>query len=220
MDWSGLLKSASPAIGGLLGQFFGGSGDDHFKNPADAAMNTIGGIPGALKPYYDTYMDAGKSALPTLQSQFGNLIKDPGNFINNVGQSYQQSPGFQASLKEALNAATNAAAAGGYAGSPQHERYSMEAATNLANKDYNDWLSKALGAYGMGLGGEQNIFQTGFDASKDYAGNVGNTMMNQAMLQFSGQQAENERNKEKQERSGSLWGELGSLAGAAIPFLF
>ncbi len=214
MDWAGLASALAPGLGNLFGQFGGMNAD--WKNPADAAAGTLSGIPDMMKGYYQPYMQAGQKAIPTLQGQFGQLLSNPGQFMNRIGQSYQQSPGFQSSLKEALNAATNAAAAGGYAGSPQHERYNMETATNLANKDYNSWLSNALGLYGMGLGGEQGLYQGGLGASTGLAQNIADVMAKQAELQYQGQDAANKHEASK----ASIWDTLGGLAGAAIPFLF
>lgn len=215
MDWSALAQTLGPGIGNLLGQA-GGLFTDKWKNPADAAMGDISKIPGATQGYYDPYIKAGQGALSQLEGQYGNLLKDPGGLMNQIGQSYQKSPGFDFQLKQALQAASNAAAAGGLAGSPQHEQQSMQLANNLANQDYNSWISRALGLYGQGLQGEQDLYHTGYDASGSMANILKDTLAKQAELKYQGQDAANKH----QAQAGSIWDTVGSLAGAAIPFLF
>ncbi len=71
-DW--FLKSLG--IGGGLGQAAGGIAGLFGvggKNPANAASKYLDQIPGAIKPYYDPYINAGKGALDELGSQYGQL---------------------------------------------------------------------------------------------------------------------------------------------------
>jgi hypothetical protein len=212
IDWKGLLKETSPVIGSLFGNLFG---HDQWKNPADAAMPYLNNLPDQLKPYYEPYIQAGQGALPQLQQQFGNLTNDPGGRLNQIGAGYQKSPGFDFALKQALQASGNAAAAGGMAGSPQHEYLNMEKATGLANQDFNNWLSNAIGLYGTGLSGQQNLYNTGFQASQGLGDSLGANELSKALLQYQGQGMQNEHDTDK---SGSLWGSLGNLASKALPF--
>src|ERR1700761_7078652 len=87
-------------------------------NPANAAQPYFNQINSELPGYYQPYTQGGQWAGQKLQDQFGNLLKNPGQFVNSVGSNYQQSPGFQFQVGQATNAANNAAAAGGMAGSP------------------------------------------------------------------------------------------------------
>lgn len=213
IDWASLLKTLSPALGGLLGQGLG-MANDKWVNPADQASKTLGQIPGAAKNAYDPYINAGMGALPQLQDQYKSLLGDPGSALNKIGQGYQQSPGFDFQVKQALKAAGNAAAAGGMAGSPQHQYQNEEVATGLANQDYNNWLSKALGLYGQGLSGQQDLYKTGYGASSNMAQSVQDALAKQAELQYKGQDAANQH----QATGGSFWNSLGNFAGAALPF--
>ena len=97
-----------------LSQLFGGG-----KNPADAAMPYLDKIPGQTSQYLDPYFQAGKSMLPGLEKEYGSLTSDPGGFLNKIGASYQQSPGFKSALQNALTAGNHAAAAGGMASGSQ-----------------------------------------------------------------------------------------------------
>lgn len=209
MDFSDFLNNNSTGIASLIGKLLGQSGQ---KSPYDVAYNELGKIPGQVEQYMSPYMDAGKNALPTLQNQYSNLLNNPGGAINQIGQAYQQSPGLDFQMKQALAAQQNAAAAGGMAGSPQHELQSMTIANNLANQDFNTWLSNALGMYSKGLGGEEDLYKTGYGASKDFSDTVGNTAMSQALMKMMEQ-------KDKNEESGSIWGDIGNLASKALPLL-
>lgn len=186
------------SIGAGLGGLFGGN-----ENPADAAMPFLNKIPSSLRPYFEPYMNAGKNALDMTQGEYGKLINDPGGRLNQIGQGYHESPGFQFALKQALQGAGHAAAAGGMAGSPQHEQQNMGYATDIANKDYNNWLSQATGLYGQGLGGMSDISHMGFNANKSMADQIAQMLSAQAQLQYAGQANENEG-----------WGNaIGNLAG-------
>lgn len=201
----GFLDKNSPLVGSLFGQLFGGSKE----NPAEQAMKDIGQIPGMVKPYYDPYMEAGKKSLGELQGQYGDLLTNPGQKMNQFGQEFQKSPGFDFALKQALAGAGNAAAAGGMAGSPQHQQQNMEIATQLGNQDYNHWLSNALGLYGKGLGGEENIFNTGYNASTGFGETVGNTQLQKALLDYISK-------TQKDKESSGLWNTIGEIGGSLL----
>ncbi|HLX54778.1 MAG TPA: hypothetical protein VKR58_12590, partial [Aquella sp.] len=87
---------------------------------------------------------------------------------------------------QALQGGNQAAAAGGMAGSPQHEQQNMQLATNLGNQDYYNYLNPALGLYGAGLSGEQNLFNTGYGASTDLATTLANLFGTQGSLSYAG----------------------------------
>lgn len=179
-----------------------------YKNPAKAAQPYLNKIPGELESYYNPYISYGQNAYPYLQNQYGNLSNNPGEVINNIGKNYQQSPGFNFALQQALQAGNHSAAAGGMVGSPQNQQQNMGIATNLANQDYNDYLRNALGMMQFGLGGEQNLFNTGYNASTGLADALASLYGNQAQLAYEGQNAENQHNGGL---FGSIMGGLGSL---------
>lgn len=180
----------------------------NWDNPADAASPYFDKMPDELKKYFNPYIEAGNKALPGLQDQYGKLITDPGARLNEIGKGYHQSPGFQFALQQALQGAGHAAAAGGMAGSPQHEQQSMAVATGLADQDYNQWLGNALGIYGMGLQGQQGLYNTGANAGMRLGENLASVLAQRAKLAYEGQNAEN------QHESG-MWGAIGSGVGTA-----
>lgn len=218
---------AASALGGLgagLGSFLGG-------DPYKAARKYYDQIPGATRGNYDPYINAGRGALDTLQGQYGQLIgnlpglqgqynqlmQDPGSVFNKIGGGYQQSPGYQFALDQAMGAGKNAAAAGGMAGSPQHQQQAMQTATGLANQDYYNYMQNALGLYGQGLQGAGNLYgmglqgyqglnQMGFNASDQMSRIIADALSQQGNMAYAGQNARNQS-------IGNTLGGLGSLAG-------
>jgi len=104
---------------GFLSGLFGGKG---YKNPADSANKYIDQIPGQTSQYFQPYINAGQNALPQLQGQYNDLLNNPGGKLNQMGGQFQQSPGFQFALQQALQGSGHAAAAGGMAGGQWRQR--------------------------------------------------------------------------------------------------
>jgi hypothetical protein len=188
----------------LLSNFFGGG-----KNPADAAMPYLNQIPGQTQQYQQPWFDAGKNQLSGLQDQYGQLMNDPGGKMNDIGKSFQQSPGFKWAMDQALQGGNHAAAAGGMAGSPQHEQQNMQMATDMGNQEYNNWMKNALGMYGQGLEGSQGMANQGQQAGQSMSDMIAQTLAQQANLSFNGQQQQNQNKSD-------MWGNAFKLGGAAL----
>jgi len=195
---------------GFLSGLFGGKG---YKNPADSANKYIDQIPGQTSQYFQPYINAGQNALPQLQGQYNDLLNNPGGKLNQMGGQFQQSPGFQFALQQALQGSGHAAAAGGMAGSPQHEMQNMGIATQLGNQDYYNYLDKTLGLYNKGLEGEQGMAQGGLTAGTSMADMISQALAQHANYDFRGQQ-------DKNARKNDLWSGLGNLGGAALGAFF
>lgn len=164
------------------------------SDPSKKAKKYLEKIPGMIKPYYDPYIEAGNRQLPGLEEQYGQMMNDPGGKLNDIGQGYHQSPGFDFALKQALQGSGNAASAGGMAGSPQHEYQNMETATGLADQDYNSWLSNALGLYGGGLSGSQGLYNQGANSADSLAKMLMENMGQQGSNAAMGAQWKNKMN--------------------------
>lgn len=177
-----------------------------FNDPSKGAGNYLNQVPGAISPYYQPYVNAGQSQIPGLENQYNGLMNNPGDIISRIGQGYQQSPGFKFQLGQGESAINNAQAAGGMAGSPQHQQQAGELANNLANQDYYQYMDKALGQYDVGLQGSQGLFNTGYGASNDMATSLANMLMSQAGLKYAGQ-------ANKNQQIGGLFGDAAGLAG-------
>ena len=190
--------------GGFLGGLFGGG-----NNAQDAGNQYYNQIPDVLKQYLGPYADRGNQVYPGLQSQYNNLLNDPGGMLNKFGQGYQQSPGYKFQVNQATGAANNAASAGGMLGSPQHQQNTASMVNNLANQDFNQYLGNVLNMYGRGLGGEQNIYNAGAGVSSQLGEDLGNSLMNQGNMAYS-----NAINKNQ-----SAQQMMGMLMGLAAGFL-
>ena len=182
-----------------------------YKNPADAASQYYNQIPGQTNQYYQPYFEAGKNQLPGLTEQYGQLMNDPGGKLNQIGGGFQQSPGFKFALEQALGGSGHAAAAGGMAGSPQHEQQNMELATQLGNQDYYNWLQQATGLYGQGLTGAQGMANQGQQAGQSQADMIAQALAQQGNLSYAGQQNKNQNNA-------NIWGGIGKGIGALSAF--
>lgn len=211
-DWRrGLMAGTN--FGAIPGAAYGFFGGDLFPDPSKSARRELGGIPGVLHEGYDPWINAGKGALPTLQEQFGKLLSDPNALYKQFGAGYQQSPGYQFRQHEGQNAALNAVAAGGMAGSPAHQQQAARISEDIANQDFETYLGHILGLYGQGLKGEEGLGEMGFKAGAGLTESMQNYLLNQAMLKALG-----EITRGNQEQSflsgitGSL-GKIGSLFG-------
>jgi len=173
---------------------------------SDNSMEDVQGYLSQMEPMlqeqYGPYKEAGLEALPTLQNQYSMLLQNPGAIQALLGQGFEQSPGYQFQLDQAMNAANQAASAGGMLGTPAHQQQAMGAAQGLANQDYWNYLGMNQGLYGQGLAGTQGLFGTGFDAANQMASGLGNIYGNQANLAYGNMQSQNQM--------------LGSLLGAGL----
>lgn len=184
------------------------------KNPADAANSYINQIPGATQQYQQPWFQYGQNALPELQGQYGELLNNPGGKLNSIGEGFHESPGFKFALQQALQGSGHAAAAGGMAGSPQHEQQNMQLASDIGNQDYYNWLGQATGLYGQGLQGEQGFATMGQQSGQNMSDMIAQALAQQGNYAYEGQAGKNTANN-------SLYSGLGSglgLLGAFLPW--
>lgn len=187
-----------------------------YTNPANNAMPYLGQIPGATVPFLSPFYSAGINAYPTLNSEYGSLMRDPGAKLNEIGSSFHESPGFKFALQQALQGADHAAAAGGMAGSPEHEQKAMQLATNLGNQDYYNWIDRTLPLYEHGLSGEQGFYSGGLQAGTSLADMIAQTLAQQGQLSYAGQQNLNQLNAS---RNNAKWNAIGQGVGALSAFI-
>lgn len=181
------------------------------KNPADSAMPYLNQIPGQTQQYQQPWTQAGQNQLPGLQDQYSQLMNDPGGKMNKIGEGFKESPGFKFAMQQALQGGNHAAAAGGMAGSPQHEQQNMQMATDLGNQEYGNWMKNALGMYGQGLQGSQGMANQGQQAGQSMADMIAQTLAQQANLSFNGQQQQNQNKSD-------MWGNVFKGAGSLAAF--
>jgi len=192
------------SVFGDIGNFLWGGND-----AAQQAGNYYNQIPDILKQYLKPYADRGNAVYPQLQGQYDQLLKDPGGLLNKLGQGYQESPGYQFQLNQTLNAGNRASASKGMLGSPMQQQQAQQTASQFARQNFNNYLSHALGLYGQGLTGKQNIYNMGFGASSNLGENLSNALMSQGNLAYSTAANQNQSNQQL----------LGMLLGLAGGFL-
>jgi len=135
----------------------------------------------------------GGAGMPTYASQTKKDVQDAeaiANDLSKSGNSFHESPGFKFALQQALQGAGHAAAAGGMAGSPQHEQQNMGLATDLANQDYYNYMQGATGLYGQGLSGMQGLSQQGQQAGQSLADQIAQSLGQKAQYDYEGQAEE------------------------------
>ena len=185
---------------GVMGLF------GHNNDPSKEANKYISQIPDKTRPYYQPYIDAGTNQLGINQDEYNKLINDPGSKFNDIGQSFHESPGFKFAMQQALQGSGNAAAAGGMAGSPQHEQQNMQLANDLANQDYYHYMQGATDLYGKGLNGGQHITDQGQSAANSYADTLASTLGAQGQLAYEGNDAKNrQKNQANSDIASSLF---------------
>lgn len=205
MDWGSLLKGLT-----LPGALSWLTQDN--EDPLKEANKYYKQIPGTLSGALTPYINQGNEATGQAHDEFGNLLNNPTQRLNEIGSGYQQSPGFKFALEQALNAGNNAAAAGGTLGTPMHQQQSMETASGLASRDYENYLNHGLNLYGTGLSGVSGLSNRGFDASKSLAESLS------SLLSQQGQMAALSANQSNQ-NANQNWSNMFSTASSVLPFL-
>lgn len=162
-------------------------------DPSKDANKYLNQIPGIGKQYYNPFIQQGQQAGNELQGEYGKLL-NPTSFMDSIMKNYKLSPGATYQTEQLGKGIGATAAAGGYAGTPQHETEYGEMAHKIMSGDMQDYLSNALGIYGQGLGGEQNFYNKGYDASSALADLLGGKLSSQSGLAF---KADSDRNADR-----------------------
>lgn len=177
------------ALGGMaLGAATSGIGSILSGRSNKQAQRTLQRTGQQLQQTYQPYIDYGQQAMPTLQEQYSKLLNNPQDIWNQLGEGYEQSPGYKLMMEEGLNGINNARAAGGSLGTNAHQFDSAELLSGLAGKDYYNYMEHLLGLYGTGLEGTQNQFNVGANAAQSLGGNLAGLNNSKAQLQYTGGQ--------------------------------
>ena len=131
-------------VGNLLYNWFG-----NYTNPSSASSQYLNQIPGELSQYYSPYISGGQFGLNTMQNQvapaYQNLMQNPTAVMNQIGSTYKASPGYQYNVNQDTNAANQAAAAGGFVGSPAEQQSLASNISGMASQDYQNYMNQGLG---------------------------------------------------------------------------
>lgn len=218
---------SNPSMWGGIGGIAGGLASFFQQNPADAASKYYNQIPGALGQYLNPYIQNGNDAYGFLKNYmnrgdtagnlsmgaYSGLVNDPSGFMNKLGSTFQQSPGYNWQTSQALGAANRAAAAGGMAGSPAEQQQIAGVTNQLANQDYYNYLNHVMNTFNTGLNGLNGISDQGYNASQGVytsGANAANAMA-QAMANYYASQG-NLAYAGAQNDNNSMLGGIGSLA--------
>ena len=149
------------------------------------------------------YMSIGTAALPQLLQSLGyqGQYGANGNLTGLSGQGFQfnpsnlaQTPGYQFTLQQGLNAVNNATSATGQTGSGAQAKGLANYATGLAQNTYNQQYQNALTTYQQNASTLGNLLSTGQNAAAGLgsmgmqnAQSVGNTLQGGANATAAGQ---------------------------------
>jgi hypothetical protein len=209
-------KGATGALyGGIIPGIIAGNMPG-YEDPSREANQYLGQIEGRVNPYYKPYIDQGNQVDPALREQYSQMMNDPNMLFSKLASGYNKSPGYDWRLKQGEGAISNAAAAGGMAGSQQHQQQSGQLAEDMASEDFNKYMDRVLGIFGGGQQGLEGISNRGFGASSSMADAIANILGTQAQYAYAGKAGENAANAADEK---NLYGGLGSLT-SAITSLF
>jgi hypothetical protein len=169
--------------------------------------------------YYQPYSQAGQAGLSQYLASLG---LSGGAAQQGAVDKFRTSPGYQFALKQGLSSVQRSAAASGLGGSGAEQRELQSTGQGLADKEYGQWQSKLADLAGMGERTAQSEAQMQYGSGGQLAqlgygytgmrtgiyGDIGKSQAEERMAQAAAKAKEDE----------SMWGGLGSIAGAAAKF--
>lgn len=183
------------------------------SNPADSAMPYLNQIPDVLREQLNPFITEGREAGAFTRPIYENMALNPSDFINALMRNYTPSEGYQFKEKNLTRAMQNAAAQGGYAGTPYSQLEQAENVRGLLGQDMQQFLDNVLGAQTRGLAGREAATERGYGAAGNLAGGLAGNLTQQATLGFEGQNA---MNRERANRNNALMNMLGyGIGGGA-----
>jgi len=161
------------------------------KNPSKKAMPYLEKAEGMAQEQYNPYQQQGQRAYENLQPQYERMTQDPTGFIDQLMKSYSPSEGFKFQEDYLRRGMKNTAAAGGFSGTPYDQLEQTRAVQGLLGTDMQNYLSNSMNAFGAGMQGQRDFYNTGYDATKNLSDSLGNLYGSQATLEFKGQEQRN-----------------------------
>lgn len=173
-------------------------------------------VPDVVDKYYQPIIDLGTSQGNAAAGTYSQMAQNPAAFIDNLMGSYNQSNYSKYQEDEMTDAASAAAAQGGYSGTQQDVKNQEEITQGLLSKDEQQYLNNLMRSINTGLGGEQQMYNLGVGASGQAANaNIGN-LNTEAGLAYKGQQNENAYNSAQ---TNAFLNMLGYGVGAGLNYL-
>lgn len=184
------------------------------RDPAKDANRYLDKIPGIGHDLYDPFINQGREAGGILKDQYGRML-DPGKFMDDIMSKYKMSEGSMYKRDQLGKGIGNAAAAGGIAGTPEHQREYGEMANSIMSQDMQQYLENALNIHGRGVSGEQDFYNKGFGASGSLADMLAGVLGSKAGLSY---QSGTQKNANEQALMQALMKALASGSGAGGMF--
>jgi hypothetical protein len=147
------------------------------NDPTRAAESQLAAVPGAVRPYYDPFIQHGGRAANraeifndryqnlyapspgsnpnTLPNQYEQMANNPTDFMNSLMERYNPSVGYRFKQQQMLDAMRNSASAGGFAGTPFNQQQQAETVQGLLGADMQQYLQNALGITNAGILGKE-----------------------------------------------------------------
>lgn len=198
-----LGKAVSPAYAATSSLF-------KYRNPANDAMPYTQQIEPQSRQAYNPYIERGNQAAESNFDIYQQLAQEPENRYNELWESYSPSKGYEYKKKILQQEARNAAAAGGFLGTPYYQRQQEELVNSLINSDFENYLNQIQGMQKTGLEGQQYYAGQGYNANKELNDVLANLLQQQAQLSYMGQYAKNQNKsdllKTLAQSAGSLYG--------------
>lgn len=174
----GIGTAIGAGVGGLAG-LFGGFGDEDVEEPLNQ-------IPDEIKKYLDQYINTGADATGRANTEFGRMLSNPNDIIEQLSKGYKPSAGYQFKLGQGVNAVNSANAAGGMVGTEQNKQQGAQLAEHLADEDFQNYLNTALGVYNTGAAGTLGLSNQGATAASDLSTSLANVLGSKATLRNAG----------------------------------
>lgn len=170
-----------------------------YEDPAEEALKYTGGMEDMLLEYLGPYREKGLKAQDALFREFLILLNNPSLKYDSLTGGFEESPGYQYTYDQSMNAVNQAAAAGGMSGSPAHQQQASEQSAAVANQEFYNYVDDMMQLYfkGLGIGGDIN--QMGYGASSTIAETLAQNIWKEAQLGALSQMGKNQS-------SGSIWG--------------
>jgi len=144
--------------------------------------------------------------------------QNPSAYLDEIYSKYNPSEGYRFKSERLLSQARNAAAAGGFAGTPSDQEQQAALVRELLGEDMQEYLSNVLGIQTnrerqieREIGGERELAGIGADTTADLTNTLGTNLSEIASLAYNS--AEGARNR-RQARNNALLNFIGQGIGA------
>ncbi len=198
----------------FLGGLFGGS---HRQSPQDAANQYLNQIPSLAHQYADPRIQQGQEATAGLPGFYHDLMNNPAEQLNKAMDAYNPSKEYNFKYEQMMRQARNAAAAGGFKGTPFDTSQQQALAHGLADADIQKWYQNYSNAQNAGLSGLQGLGNRGDSAAAELFNVESGGLQNQADLAANQAAINNANHAKLMERILGIGGDvLGGIVGGPI----